>query len=189
MISKERDIYIYKRIDRSILFFTFQPQNLVMMGTFPECEVKLCDFEISRVILEGTEVREILGTPDYVGKHAVFLQTTSFPRSYRSCHLTNKKYYMCVCVCVRKKRDARAIPLVSSRFSITRINNRRCRYTGDDVSLALLFDPSLPRTRGQVNRRVSALCSRLLVNCHQSISLPPLIDDLWFERDREHNRY
>ncbi|XP_076240302.1 uncharacterized protein LOC143182880 isoform X2 [Calliopsis andreniformis] len=37
-----------------------------MMGSFPECEVKLCDFEISRVILEGTEVREILGTPDYV---------------------------------------------------------------------------------------------------------------------------
>ncbi|XP_076765419.1 uncharacterized protein LOC143432585 isoform X2 [Xylocopa sonorina] len=43
-----------------------QPQNLVMMGSFPECEVKLCDFEISRVVLEGTEVREILGTPDYV---------------------------------------------------------------------------------------------------------------------------
>ncbi|EFN74537.1 Serine/threonine-protein kinase 17A, partial [Camponotus floridanus] len=43
-----------------------QPQNLVMMGSFPDCDVKLCDFEISRVILEGTEVREILGTPDYV---------------------------------------------------------------------------------------------------------------------------
>ncbi|XP_076388668.1 uncharacterized protein LOC100879681 isoform X2 [Megachile rotundata] len=43
-----------------------KPQNLVMMGSFPECEVKLCDFEISRVVLEGTEVREILGTPDYV---------------------------------------------------------------------------------------------------------------------------
>lgn len=39
-----------------------------MMGSFPECDVKLCDFEISRVVLEGTEVREILGTPDYVGK-------------------------------------------------------------------------------------------------------------------------
>jgi len=45
-----------------------QPQNLVMMGSFPDCDVKLCDFEISRVILEGTEVREILGTPDYVGE-------------------------------------------------------------------------------------------------------------------------
>lgn len=42
-----------------------------MMGSFPECEVKLCDFEISRVILEGTEVREILGTPDYVGKRPI----------------------------------------------------------------------------------------------------------------------
>ncbi|KAF3426860.1 hypothetical protein E2986_12660 [Frieseomelitta varia] len=49
-----------------IIIVHFTPQNLVMMGSFPECEVKLCDFEISRVILEGTEVREILGTPDYV---------------------------------------------------------------------------------------------------------------------------
>jgi hypothetical protein len=45
-----------------------QPQNLVMMADFPDCDVKLCDFEISRVILEGTEIREILGTPDYVGE-------------------------------------------------------------------------------------------------------------------------
>lgn len=39
------------------------------MGAFPACDVKLCDFEISRVILEGTEIREILGTPDYVGEY------------------------------------------------------------------------------------------------------------------------
>lgn len=72
MIS-ERKTYISNYIIyRSILF---QPQNLVMMGTFPECEVKLCDFEISRVILEGTEVREILGTPDYVGKQFFSMMT------------------------------------------------------------------------------------------------------------------
>ncbi|XP_047343325.1 serine/threonine-protein kinase PKH2-like isoform X3 [Vespa velutina] len=45
-----------------------------MMGTFPECDVKLCDFEISRVILEGTEVREILGTPDYVAPEILHYQ-------------------------------------------------------------------------------------------------------------------
>jgi len=37
-----------------------------MMGQFPNCEIKLCDLEISRVILDGSEIREILGTPDYV---------------------------------------------------------------------------------------------------------------------------
>jgi hypothetical protein len=40
-----------------------------MMADFPDCDVKLCDFEISRVIIEGTEIREILGTPDYVGEY------------------------------------------------------------------------------------------------------------------------
>ncbi|XP_011877227.1 PREDICTED: serine/threonine-protein kinase GIN4-like [Vollenhovia emeryi] len=52
--------------ERNIAHLDIKPQNLVMMGPFPDCDVKLCDFEISRVILEGTEVREILGTPDYV---------------------------------------------------------------------------------------------------------------------------
>lgn len=56
-------------IPHPVLFFlSLQPQNLVLMGEFPDCDVKLCDFEISRVLTPGREVREILGTPDYVGK-------------------------------------------------------------------------------------------------------------------------
>ena len=58
---------ILERTDVKARLF-LQPQNLVMMADFPDCDVKLCDFEISRVILEGTEIREILGTPDYVGE-------------------------------------------------------------------------------------------------------------------------
>lgn len=46
----------------------FQPQNLVLTGEFPDCDVKLCDFGISRYISHGADIREILGTPDYVGK-------------------------------------------------------------------------------------------------------------------------
>ncbi|XP_014289050.1 death-associated protein kinase 3 [Halyomorpha halys] len=51
---------------RKIAHLDIKPQNLVMMGEFPDCDVKVCDFEISRVILDGTEVHEILGTPEYV---------------------------------------------------------------------------------------------------------------------------
>ena len=49
-----------------ILFF--QPQNIVLMSEFPNCEIKLCDLEVSRVIQEHEEIREIIGTPDYVGE-------------------------------------------------------------------------------------------------------------------------
>ncbi len=45
-----------------------QPQNLVLTGPFPNCDIKLCDFGIARHIARGADVREILGTPDYVGK-------------------------------------------------------------------------------------------------------------------------
>lgn len=47
-------------------FMCLQPQNLVLTAEFPNCDVKLCDFGISRYLSEGADVREILGTPDYV---------------------------------------------------------------------------------------------------------------------------
>lgn len=45
-----------------------QPQNLLLTGPFPGCDIKLCDFGIARHIARGADVREILGTPDYVGQ-------------------------------------------------------------------------------------------------------------------------
>lgn len=40
----------------------------MLTGEFPDCDVKLCDFGISRYISHGADIREILGTPDYVGE-------------------------------------------------------------------------------------------------------------------------
>jgi len=60
-----------------------------MMGSFPDCDVKLCDFEISRVILEGTEVREILGTPDYVGEWLSLVSGELLPYNF-TCMLMQK---------------------------------------------------------------------------------------------------
>lgn len=57
--------------------YSGQLQNVLLMGTFPDCDVKLCDLEISRVIVAGQEVRELLGTPDYV----------CMSSSFRSCQL------------------------------------------------------------------------------------------------------
>ncbi|KAA0202191.1 hypothetical protein HAZT_HAZT007829 [Hyalella azteca] len=75
LVPYERDVINFLRQlleglvfihDRSLVHLDIKPQNLVLMGEFPDCAVKLCDFEISRHITPGYEVREILGTPDYV---------------------------------------------------------------------------------------------------------------------------
>ncbi|XP_071523898.1 uncharacterized protein [Panulirus ornatus] len=75
MVPYERDVISFTRQlleglvfvhDQSLVHLDIKPQNLVLMGEFPDCAVKLCDFEISRVLTPGREVREILGTPDYV---------------------------------------------------------------------------------------------------------------------------
>jgi hypothetical protein len=57
-----------------VFVFFQQPQNLVLMSEFPHGEVKLCDLGISRYISQGADIRDILGTPDYVGK--LFLMLT-----------------------------------------------------------------------------------------------------------------
>ncbi|KAK7602219.1 hypothetical protein V9T40_009660 [Parthenolecanium corni] len=49
-----------------IAHLDLKPQNLLITSSFPHCDIKLCDFGISRVIENGIELREILGTPDYV---------------------------------------------------------------------------------------------------------------------------
>ena len=56
----------------------FQPQNIVLMGQFPNCEIKLCDLEVARVIQEGEDIREIIGTPDYVGESISKLVISEF---------------------------------------------------------------------------------------------------------------
>uniref|UniRef100_A0A2P2I3F1 Serine/threonine-protein kinase PKH3-like n=1 Tax=Hirondellea gigas TaxID=1518452 RepID=A0A2P2I3F1_9CRUS len=75
VVPYERDVVSFLRQlldglvfihDRRIVHLDIKPQNLVLMGEFPDCAVKLCDFEISRLLTPGYEVREILGTPDYV---------------------------------------------------------------------------------------------------------------------------
>jgi len=52
--------------ERNIAHLDIKPQNIVLMSEFPNCEIKLCDLEVSRVIQENEEIREIIGTPDYV---------------------------------------------------------------------------------------------------------------------------
>jgi tRNA A-37 threonylcarbamoyl transferase component Bud32 len=50
--------------DVQIVHLDIKPQNLLLTKPFPNGDVKLCDFGISRRISE-CEIREICGTPDY----------------------------------------------------------------------------------------------------------------------------
>ena len=54
--------------ERNIAHLDIKPQNIVLMGPYPNCEIKLCDLEVARVIKEDEDICEIIGTPDYVGK-------------------------------------------------------------------------------------------------------------------------
>ena len=68
MSTKTSSVCSVSNLKALVFNFFFQPQNIVLMGSFPNCEIKLCDLEVSRVIKEDREFTEIIGTPDYVGK-------------------------------------------------------------------------------------------------------------------------
>jgi len=61
--------------ERNIAHLDIKPQNIVLMGQFPNCEIKLCDLEVARVIKEDEEIREIIGTPDYVAPEILSMES------------------------------------------------------------------------------------------------------------------
>lgn len=60
-----------------IAHLDLKPQNILLSGALPDCTVKICDFGISRVVSQGVEVREILGTPDYVAPEVLQFEPVS----------------------------------------------------------------------------------------------------------------
>lgn len=63
--------------EHNIAHLDLKPQNLLLTKPFPDCEVKLCDFGISRLITKGIEIREIVGTPDYVAPEVLHYEPIS----------------------------------------------------------------------------------------------------------------
>ncbi|CAN7937259.1 unnamed protein product, partial [Ixodes hexagonus] len=63
--------------DRNIAHLDIKPQNLLLTSAFPQGDILLCDFGISRVIGKGTEIREIVGTPDYVAPEVLQFEPIS----------------------------------------------------------------------------------------------------------------
>lgn len=45
-----------------------QPQNILLTSAKPLGDIRIVDFGLSRRMDKVTEVREIVGTPDYVGE-------------------------------------------------------------------------------------------------------------------------
>lgn len=50
------------------LFF-FQPQNILLTHPFPKGDIKLCDLGFACLVNTGEDIRDIIGTVDYVGKN------------------------------------------------------------------------------------------------------------------------
>lgn len=63
--------------DHNIAHLDLKPQNMLLTRDYPDTDIVLCDFGISRVIQDGVEVREILGTPDYVAPEVLSYEPIS----------------------------------------------------------------------------------------------------------------
>ena len=57
-------------MDNVVSNFTsdYQPQNILLTKPFPEGDVKICDLGFACLTNTGEDIRDIIGTPDYVGE-------------------------------------------------------------------------------------------------------------------------
>ena len=67
MLSEIKN-YQNRFLRKKLNLFLFQTENIVLMGEFPNCDIKLCDLEVARVIQPGESITEWIGTLDYMGK-------------------------------------------------------------------------------------------------------------------------
>lgn len=54
-----------------------QPQNILLTSSSPLGDIKIVDFGLSRMVSSHQELREIMGTPEYVGEFMFNLPSTS----------------------------------------------------------------------------------------------------------------
>ena len=52
----------------------FQPQNILLTDEFPQGSVKICDLGFACLVNTGEDIRDIIGTPDYVGMYFYVIQ-------------------------------------------------------------------------------------------------------------------
>lgn len=85
MVSENDIIRLIKQIlegvyylhQNNIVHLDLKPQNILLSSIYPLGDIKIVDFGMSRKIGNACELREIMGTPEYLGKNS-FLFSTPF---------------------------------------------------------------------------------------------------------------
>lgn len=69
---------LYNQVCFVLFFLSLQPQNILLTSDEPIGDIKIVDFGLSRMVSSNQEIREIMGTPEYVGKKAHKTQLSIF---------------------------------------------------------------------------------------------------------------
>lgn len=66
-----------------------QPQNILLTSASPLGDIKIVDFGLSRMVSSHQELREIMGTPEYVGELLLSLAAATLQESNTGVTLNN----------------------------------------------------------------------------------------------------
>mgnify|MGYP003690483869 CR=1 FL=1 len=65
--EREREREMCLSIVTFSVVLLFQPQNILFTKPFPDGDIKVCDLGFACLVNTGEDIRDIIGTPDYVG--------------------------------------------------------------------------------------------------------------------------
>ena len=63
-------IQIFKTIFHLLNVFNFQPENIVLKEKYGT-DIKLVDFGLAQIVKPGDEIREMMGTPEFVAPEVI----------------------------------------------------------------------------------------------------------------------
>ena len=61
-------VRVCENITMALLCCVSQPQNILLTEPFPRGSIKICDLGFACLTNTGEDIRDIIGTPDYVGE-------------------------------------------------------------------------------------------------------------------------
>lgn len=118
-LGKRGQLSFYSVLPLSHSLCLLQPQNILLTSAQPLGDIRIVDFGLSRRVDRVSEVREILGTPEYVGESDLLHLHTPNPPHVQHYYCKNGNVKSCqLSIMTRRGEPKACVRLVTLHVTV-----------------------------------------------------------------------